>query len=850
MKKYLFFALLVLLVSVGYASVPLLAGAKTIPGAIPIANQSPASKPAPASDTSGCDASNYCWYIYPQTDCGYNQTGPIYIPCKLPAGGPSSGSCYESMDCSAAQKYVLSIYPSINFVSYNIVDTSCTNEMGKYDRGYAASGYCDICPNGGFSGELNGKPACESYWSNPSPDKKDDADGDGLSEIQGDCNDNDSTVYPGATEICDNIDNDCNINTSEDFDGDGDGVSTCDGDCNDSDPAVTLDCSACAGGQRKKVFYIDKDRDSYGDITTKTLACNAPSGFTAKPGDCDDASQSTHPGALEVCDDKKDNDCNRQVDELDTCDNDGDGVINKCDKAPDNSCDTIDQVSTNCYYDNDLDKHSDCSITSSMSTADPTQCAIVQICAQSGGSSDACAEILTGEGTGEYTDILGCGDCNDNDSAAYDPEDCEAHYCEDKDGDGDGDPAGEIEIDYRNPIPAGHVKDCTDCNDYDATINPSAVDICGDGIDSNCDKKSEEMQSYCRDADGDKHGDPATSQEHRECDGDIPLGYVASCDDCNDKDASIYPGAPETCTSDKNCDGKKEPELLYYPDADGDGHGDNTSGSGVFQCEPSEERPVKEADDCNDQDPSIYPGAKEVCDGKDNDCNYKIDDNIPDSQQKNYYRDKDGDSYGLASGTYGGDMEIACAPPPGYVGQSGDCDDENAKVYPGAAETCDGLDNNCNGTIDDGMSQKMYYEDRDEDKYGNPNVTMSACAPSPGYVADNTDCDDVNEKTHPGATETCDNKDNNCNGTADEGLTQTMWYIDKDRDYYGSNDQTQMACAQPDSIHIDDETWYKWADNNKDCNDNDNTISPDLSEKCGDHVDNNCDGKIDEAGCQ
>jgi len=98
--------------------------------------------------------------------------------------------------------------------------------------------------------------------------------------------------------------------------------------------------------------------------------------------------------------------------------------------------------------------------------------------------------------------------------------------------------------------------------------------------------------------------------------------------------------------------------------------------------------------DCDDSDASIYPGAVEVCDGIDNDCDGEVDEGVTNP----YYEDADGDGYGLS--TYGPVM--TCSPPAGYVSNNLDCDDSDASIYPGAVEVCDGIDNDCDGEVDEG----------------------------------------------------------------------------------------------------------------------------------------------------
>ena len=93
-----------------------------------------------------------------------------------------------------------------------------------------------------------------------------------------------------------------------------------------------------------------------------------------------------------------------------------------------------------------------------------------------------------------------------------------------------------------------------------------------------------------------------------------------------------------------------------------------------------------------------------------------------------------------------------------------DCDDFDATVYPGATEICDGLDNDCDLSIDEGLGGTVYYADADVDSYGNPATTATACAGAPsGYVLDNTDCDDADAAVNPAAAEVCgDGVDNDC----------------------------------------------------------------------------------------
>jgi hypothetical protein len=134
------------------------------------------------------------------------------------------------------------------------------------------------------------------------------------------------------------------------------------------------------------------------------------------------------------------------------------------------------------------------------------------------------------------------------------------------------------------------------------------------------------------------------------------------------------------------------------------------------------------------------------------------------------YGDVDGDGYGDPA-VY----VTSCSTIPGHVTDASDCDDGRADVSPSADEYCDGVDNDCDGTVDEdsAVDASSWYQDLDGDGVGGGLVAVTGCEAPSGYASGSDDCDDLDDTVYPGAGEECDGADNDCDDEIDEELLGT-----------------------------------------------------------------------------
>ena len=761
------------------------------------------------------------------------------------------------------------------------VDNDCD---GTTDEGFEDTdndGIADCMENDKDGDEVvDGQDNCPST---PNPDQEDhdfdnfgdacdaDDDNDEIPDVD-DCAPLDKTINPLAEEVCDGLDNDCNLLVDEGF--------------VDTDADSWKDC-------------VDEDDDN--DLT--------PDG-----DDCAPVDKEIHPGAVELCD-GLDNNCDGNVDEefgdldedgLTDCvddDTDGDGVANEDDNCPvvaneGQEDDDEDGLGDACDLDSDGDGVPD-GLDNCPGLFNPAQSDV-----DADGDGDLCDDDDDGDGL---------VDGEDNCPLVANPEQ------EDGDGDGVGDAcAGDDDGDG--------TPDESDCAPLNPQIHPQAEEVC-DGLDNNCNSLTDETFSDidldgvkdCVDVDDDGDGSP----DGEDC---APLNPAVSplskesCngvdDDCNDKVddqlgkeicgvgeclhsiSACDEGVPQFCNPfegavaeecdglDNDCDGAvdealgsascgigkcqhtieicvngevqacdpllgAEEEICDGEDNDCDGLVDEALGvlsCGQGECQQSLQFCVDGQETLCDP---LKGASNEYCDGKDNDCDGSVDEELSDISCGQ------GDCLHSVPGCLDGAVPD-CDPLAGAFdetcdGQDNDCDgvvDDDLGVltcglgqcqellpvcldgeetvcdpFAGAVdEVCDGLDNDCNGLVDDGFPETT--------------CGLGVCEHSEASCIDGVanECDPLAGV----GEETCDALDNDCDGNVDppDSVGCVSYYVDEDEDGFGVDAGSACLCeASAPNI----------AAKAGDCNDDNQAINPDMDEVCANTLDDNCAGGTNES---
>ena len=387
---------------------------------------------------------------------------------------------------------------------------------------------------------------------------------------------------------------------------------------------------------------------------------------------------------------------------------------------------------------------------------------------------------------------------------------------------------------------------CATDSDCDDGVYCNGAEVCAPGVSGagadGCLPVPSECPTDRCDEPGRRCVDDCAAGE--DLDGDGVTAISCGGTDCDDMDPDRFPGNPEVCDAagvDEDCD----PTTLG-PDADGDG------AVGV-ECCYDDGRALTCGSDCDDGSDAIRPGATEVCNGTDEDCDGSIDETLP---VRFYGLDCDGDGFGDVDRA----LVVACAAPEdgaeceggAWVTNATDCDDSAADVSPAAAESCDGQDEDCDARVDEGLPLFTYAQDCDGDGFGDASSEpMVGCAIPAGAPAcggewsqNRGDCDDDDRDTNPAASERCDLGDDDCDGRVDEALPVASYAPDCDLDGYGDATATPVFDCQPPSASPSCAGGV-WVGVGGDCDDDESGSNPGLTESC-DGVDNDCDGRLDE----
>ncbi|MFH0869253.1 MAG: MopE-related protein [archaeon] len=587
---------------------------------------------------------------------------------------------------------------------------------------------------------------------------------------------------------------------SDSIDNDADGLTDCaDSDCDAADICGTT-------------FYLDYDSDGYGNATKTIHAVNAPQGYVSTSGDCNDGNAAVHPGATEICNGLDDN-CNGPVDEGGVCND-----VNNCGVYGYACTKGANVAAVAC-------NSGTCAITQCVQGFNDTDRSFANGCEQNL-QNNAYAEVNTTLGADMHPWSWGCApsvcpiwtDC----SSVYGGWNAANNFCKCEGYSGALDsskypcyeaeaPMVEGKYEYKRvyewdtstcPVQAGSwtggsttlrkVKCIAD--EEDCTKN---TEICN-GKDDNCNSLVDEGD-VCKTVDNcGVYGHACTKGANvdsltcsfnasgaracringcnagfAECDGNYGNGCevntntnINNCGSCNNVCAKGANVSSVACNSgacaitlcvqgfndtDRNFANGCEAEInvACAPQEIQSCYTGPANTTGVGPCKAGTKTCAANGKSWGACANETKP-ATETCNGIDDNCDGMID-NMTESMSC-------GD--GICAG---GAQTRTCAD--GNYSAWSACSTDSKKT----TETCNGLDDDCNGVIDNGMTPlKAFYKDNDGDSFGNKKYPIQACAAPPNYANNSLDCNDANSAINPAATEICiDSVDNNCNNLTD-----------------------------------------------------------------------------------
>ncbi len=666
-------------------------------------------------------------------------------------------------------------FPVTGLVNSTIITGLVTYYIDIDGDGYGSNeDYFTACPEAdGYPGYVLNNTDCEDYdetvWQSALLYRDADRDGydngsaqfcygatlpNGYSKttLGQDCNDSRAAVNPGATEICDGIDNNCNDQIDE-------GVKT--------------------------TFYRDEDGDGYGHVSQVLQTCAKPIGYVSDSTDCDDADNTKWQSAMLYVDVDQDGYDNGQA----TVCYGATIPVGYAATTSGADCDDNNiaiHASETWYLDADSDGHY---VSSQLSCGSPGagynttggqqgdcdddndttwQSASLYIDVDKDGYDNGQATVCYGATIPVgYAATTSGTDCDDNNGAIHAP----VQYYIDADRDGFGSTATAMLCSLT--ATPGYSTNNTDCNDNDAAIHAPVqyyVDADRDGFGStttamvcsltattgystnntDCDDNDAAIHApvqYYVDADRDGFGSTTTAML---CSLTATAGYSTNNTDCNDYDAAIH--AP----------------VQYFVDADRDGFGSTAT---AMLCSLTATTGYSTNNtDCNDSDTAIHAPVQYYVDAdrdgfgstatamvcsltattgystNNTDCN---DNDAAIHAPVQYYVDADRDGFGSTATA----MVCSSTATVGYSTNNTDCNDNDAAIH----------------------APVQYYVDADRDGFGSTATAMLCSLTAPiGYSMNNTDCNDTMASVNPNAPEICDGLDNNCNGQTDETGCSTI----------------------------------------------------------------------------